>query len=124
MTQAYKKFQRIFATLTLAAVTMLFLVISNVHQPIDLFGFHCTVHDYVTKALGGECESHSLGLFSAMDGMALAIFFFAAIIVSVSVPLLELVVTRVSIQNRVPRGPRDKLQQFYSRGIAASRRFA
>lgn len=124
MTYRQTLLQRIFGTATLAAVVMLFLVISNVHQPTELFGLHCTVHDYVTKALGGECDTNTQGLFSAMDSAALAIFFLAVSIIMFASYILITIEPCVIASIRVPRGPRDKLQQFYSRGIAASRRFA
>lgn len=123
MTHRQTFMQRIFGAATLAAVMMLFLVISNVHQPTELFGFHCTVHDYVTKALGGECDSHTQGLFSAMDSMALTTFFLVVILFSVIVRAFIIILPRVCAQALAPRGPRDKLHKFYSRGIAQSRRF-
>lgn len=125
MTQLMKNTHRWLVATTLTAFVMLILVVSNVHQPIMDYGFHCSVHDYIAVSLGGECDENTSGLFTDVNSLAMTMLtlcavFFVLAFVSVFLKTRHQFFVRAFLHTTPPY----QLFEFYSHGIAQSRRFA
>lgn len=125
MKQVLRQFRSWLVVGTLAAFTMLILVVANVHQPTMEYGLHCSVHDYIVASLGGECEENTTGLFTDVNSMiATALTLCAVFFVLAFVPLFFKTPQQFFVRAFLSASPPFQLFEFYSRGIAQSRRFA
>lgn len=66
---------RIIAIFTIIGFFILSLIAFNIVQPTMDFGLHCTIHDYVSAALGGECQTSTKSLVNFSGWIAIAAFF-------------------------------------------------